>query len=65
VLLDRAVVEGSIREDADFDAILDLIYGPILNCLLMGHAPASETFAETLLTEVLTGLRQSSSSPAR
>lgn len=55
-LLDRAAAEGSIRGDADFDVILDLIYGPIFYRLLMGHAPVSESFVEALLTEVLKGL---------
>lgn len=61
-LLKRAAAEGSVREDADFDVILDLIYGPIFYRLLIGHAPVSEAFADALLTEVLTGLRRHSSS---
>ena len=60
-LLNRAAVEGSIREDADVDVVLDLIYGPIFYRLLIGHAPVSETFVDAVLTEVLTGLRGSPS----
>lgn len=61
-LLKRAAAEGSIRKDGDVDVILDLIYGPIFYRLLIGHAPVSEAFVETLLGEVLTGLRPSPTS---
>jgi AcrR family transcriptional regulator len=55
-LLKRAAAEGSIRHDADFDVVLDLIYGPIFYRLLIGHAPVNETFVDALLKEVLAGL---------
>ena len=59
-ILKRAVAEGSIRHDADFDIVLDLIYGPIFYRLLIGHARVSEAFTNDLLAEVLQGLKRSS-----
>ena len=59
-ILIRAADEGSIRPDADFDVVLDLIYGPIFYRLLIGHATVSESFVDSLLTEVLQGLRHKS-----
>ena len=57
-ILDRAVAEGSVRDDIGFDVVLDLLYGPIFYRVLIGHAPVSEDFVNALLAQVLKGLRK-------
>lgn len=57
VLLERAAMLGEIRADADIDAALDLIYGPIFFRVLVGHEGLDETFADCVLDTVLDGLR--------
>jgi AcrR family transcriptional regulator len=59
-LLIRAAAEGTVRRDANFDVVLDLIYGPIFYRLLMGHARADQAFVTALLEEVLRGLNPES-----
>jgi len=39
---------------------LDVIYGPILYRLLMGHAPANESFIARLLDEAMRGFSKGS-----
>lgn len=56
-LLERAVEEGVLRADADLEAALDLIYGPIFFRLLVGHAPLDARFADAVLDTALEGLR--------
>jgi AcrR family transcriptional regulator len=62
----RAVVEellrvgidrGEIRADADLPAAMDQLFGPLYYRLLFGHELLSDGLAETLVQQVLTGLR--------
>ena len=36
---DRGVVRGELRTDVDPEAAFDLVFGPLLYRLLIGHAP--------------------------
>jgi len=56
-LLERAVRDGEIRPDIDLEVALDLLYGPLVFRLLLGHAPLDASFTDRLLNHVLRGLR--------
>ena len=56
-ILDRAMERGEIRADLDVEVALDLIYGPIYLRLLQGHAPLTDSFVQTAVDLVLTGIR--------
>lgn len=55
-LLRRGVSRGELREELDFEGVVDLIYGPMWYRLLVGHKPLDEKFADTLVRELLTGI---------
>lgn len=38
---------GDIPKDSDVEVLMDLIYGPVYMCLMIGHAPLDESFAES------------------
>jgi AcrR family transcriptional regulator len=59
-LLLQAAHEGAIRDNADIEVVLDLIYAPLYFRLLIGHAPLDRAFTDTLLEAVLEGLRRES-----
>src|SRR4051794_12854512 len=41
-LFRRAIERGEISADAEFEVVLDLLYGPIYHRLLHGHAPLTD-----------------------
>ena len=55
-LLIKAVQQNAVRGDIDFDAALDLIYGPLFYRLLVGHQPLTAEFTDTLLALAVEGL---------
>jgi AcrR family transcriptional regulator len=53
---DRGVARGELRGDADPDAALDLLIGPALYRLMMGHAPLTDAAADALVDVAIRGL---------
>jgi AcrR family transcriptional regulator len=60
VIWHRGVARGEIRADIDSEIVLDLIYGPIIYRLLVGHAPLNAKEAKTLVSAVFVGIQRSS-----
>ena len=58
VILSRGVERGEIRRDLDKDLVLDLIYGPMVYRLLVGHAPVNDTEAEHMIEAIFEGMRK-------
>jgi AcrR family transcriptional regulator len=56
-LFRRAIERGEIPRDTDVDAALDLLYGPIYNRLLNGHAPVDEPFIRQVVDSLADALR--------
>lgn len=56
VMWRRGVDRGEIREDADSDLVLDLIYGPMIFRLLAGHGSLSDSESESLVRAVFHGI---------
>jgi len=55
-LLQKAVDQRAVRGDVDFDAALDMIYGPLFYRLLVGHKPLTSEFTDSLLALAIDGL---------
>ena len=55
-LLLRAVAEGDVRNDVDWEVALDLIYAPLYFRLLIGHGPLDGSFTDAILDLALAGL---------
>ena len=53
---DRGVARGELRSDVDIDAAVDLVFGPPIYRLMMGHAPLDEAAADALVDAVMHGL---------
>ncbi len=51
----RAIGEGSLRADLDFEAAIDMLYGPLYYRLLLGAGPLDEQFAEQVYGRFLDG----------
>ena len=56
---DRGVDRGELRGDVDPDAALDLVIGPALYRLMIGHAPLTDEAAEALVDAAIRGLAKS------
>lgn len=56
---ERGVARGELRGDADPDAALDLLIGPALYRLMMGHAPLTDEAADALVDVAIRGLAHS------
>lgn len=54
---DRGVARGELRADVDPDAAIDLLIGPILYRLLLGHAPLDEPSADAVVDIAMHGFR--------
>jgi AcrR family transcriptional regulator len=54
-VIKRGVERGEIRKDADPEALLDALYGPIYFRLLGGHAPLTPRYADALVDLVMNG----------
>ena len=52
---DRGVARGELRPDVDPDAALDLLIGPMLYRLLLGHAPLDDAAADALVDGAMRG----------
>ena len=56
-ILDAGISAGEIDLSADFDVILDMLYGPIFYRLLVGHAPLDSRLASLLVERIWACLR--------
>jgi len=56
-LLLQAIGEGELRERADLEVALDVIYAPLFFRLLIGHGRLDRDFTDALLDLALEGLR--------
>ena len=57
VVLRRAVAEGDLRADVNFETAIDLFYGPIYYRLQIGTGPINETFTDEVFASAMEGLR--------
>ena len=55
-LLQKAIEQHAVRGDIDFEAALDMIYGPLFYRLLVGHKPLTAEFTDSLLAHAVDGL---------
>ncbi|WNG92809.1 TetR/AcrR family transcriptional regulator [Mycobacterium sp. ITM-2016-00318] len=53
---ERGVARGELRADADPDAAVDIVIGPALYRLMMGHAPLTDDAADALVDVAMRGL---------
>ncbi len=56
-VLKRAMDRGEVRPDTDVDLVIDALGGATTFRLLQGHAPLSRSFADALVTLVLSGCK--------
>lgn len=52
----RGIKNGEFKEDLDFDVIFDLLYGPIIQRMLMRHAGIDERHIDLHVALVLDGI---------
>jgi AcrR family transcriptional regulator len=55
----RGVERGEIRPEFDGELVLDLIFGPMVYRLLVGHGPLDEAEAAAIIDAVFDGLQSS------
>ena len=53
----RGVARGEIHPSVDGELVLDLIFGPMVYRLLVGHGPLDETQARAIIRTVFGGVR--------
>jgi AcrR family transcriptional regulator len=53
---DRGVARGELRADVDPDAAIDLVFGPPIYRLIMGHASLDDAAADALIDAMTRGL---------
>lgn len=58
VIWERGVARGEIRADLDCEIVLDLIYGPIMYRLLVGHNQLNAEEAKTIVSAVFAGIQK-------
>lgn len=58
IIWQRGVARGEIRSDIDSEIALDLIYGPVMYRLLVGHNPLNAREAKALVSAVFSGIRK-------
>jgi AcrR family transcriptional regulator len=52
---ERGVARGELRSDVDAEAAVDVLIGPALYRLLLGHAPLDDAAADALVDTVMRG----------
>ena len=55
----RGVARGELRDDIEKDAAIDLMIGPALYRLMIGHAPLTDAAADDLVDAAIRGLAHS------
>jgi len=63
IIFDRGVKRGEIDRNLDRELVLDLVYGPAILRLLVGHAPLDRRASEAMISTLFAGLRDSSNLP--
>jgi len=58
-VLEHHQQKGRLRQDADLEVVLDLLYGPFYFRLLAGHNPLCPAFADSIAELALQGLATS------
>lgn len=56
IIWNRGVIRGEFRADVDPDAAIDVVIGPALYRLMMGHAPLTDAAADELVDVAIRGL---------
>lgn len=64
VMFDRGVQRGEIDENVDRDLVLDMIFGPVIYRLMVGHASVDYKTAEKIISILLCGLEKGSAEKA-
>jgi AcrR family transcriptional regulator len=59
VIWDRGVQRGELRADVDPDVAVDLVIGPALYRLLIGHAPLDDAAADATIDVAMRGFARS------
>lgn len=57
MVLQRAIDRGQLRPDIDVPVLMDQLYAPLYYRLTMQHEPLEDALAETLVANVLDGVR--------
>ncbi len=57
-MLRQKQVSGQLREDADPDLVLDLLYGPLYYRFLVKNEPPSQKYAEAVVELLIQALQQ-------
>ena len=53
----RGVERGEIRRGLDSDLVLDLVYGPTIFRLMVGHGPLNDAEAERMIAALFAGIQ--------
>ncbi|MGB6686815.1 MAG: TetR/AcrR family transcriptional regulator [Terracidiphilus sp.] len=61
VVFDRGVKRGEIDQNLDRELVLDLIYGPAVYRMMVGHAPLDRKVADRIVSTLFGGLDNRSS----
>ena len=56
VVFDRGVERGQIDQNINRELVLDLIYGPAIYRMIVGHAPLEEKLADEIVSILFGGL---------
>jgi AcrR family transcriptional regulator len=64
IMFERGVQRGEIDVNVDKDLALDMIYGPVIYRVMVGHAPVDYKTAEEITSILLCGLEKRSSEKA-
>ncbi len=59
IMWQRGVERGEVCPEIDPEIVMDLMYGPVIFRLLVGHGPLSEEEAATIVRTLFKGLRKS------
>lgn len=57
-IIERGIAAGLFRDDIDIEVAIDLIYGPLYERLLLGHAPLDEAFERSYPPIAVAALRR-------
>lgn len=58
-IFQRAVARGEVTPGTDIEVAIDLLHGPLLMRLLLGHAPLTKRFADTIVEMAIAGVAAS------
>jgi len=58
VMWQRGVERGEIRKEIDSEVVLDLVYGPMVFRLLVGHGELNDDESDAMISAIFGGLRQ-------